>query len=370
MLSSRSAGTLLLLFRGCIAALPLFSWNTVPVFWHAANSSGPFSDAAVDFIARSGFASATLEKSQGLDGPGNTTTFAEERILAAARQLKTANADLPVVAYFNSVLNWPYYRLAASLAMHPSWALQNVSGHPVLLHGDPSFPQPPEGMDVFDFSQTVVQAWFATACSNLTATGALDGCFEDRAGEEGFPGITPATAAAYARGHDAVLRSLQAAVGTNDFIIANNYALPGIRATMLESFNASEGAIEELQALVAAGFIVQAHAGYTADGADNHCASVVNSLAAFLIGAGEGSYFACSRDWQIDPEWPAPGHASDWMTWHPEYSRPLGTPTGPGQRSAAGIWTRAFALGTQVEFDAHSGIGTITWAHALNSTGV
>ena len=67
-----------------------------PVFWHAANSSGLFSDAAVDFIARSGFASATLEKSQGLDGPGNTTTFAEGRILAAARQLKAVNPDLPV----------------------------------------------------------------------------------------------------------------------------------------------------------------------------------------------------------------------------------------------------------------------------------
>jgi len=54
------------------------------------------------------------------------------------------------------------------------------------------------------------------------------------------------------------------------------------------------------------------------DGADNHCASVVNSLAAFLIGAGEGSFYACSRDWQVDPLWPAEGHPSDWMTWHAE----------------------------------------------------
>lgn len=353
-----SAGFLL-----CDATLPLFSWKTVPVFWHAANASGLFNDAAVAFIAKSGFASATLEKSQGLYGPDNATTFAEDRILAAARQLKTANPALPVVAYFNSVLDWPYYRLATELAAHPSWALRNTSGLPVLLNGDPSFPQPPGGMEVFDFSQAPVRTWFTAACANLTATGSLDGCFEDRAGEEGFPGVAPPASAAYARGHDAVLVALQDAVGADDFIVANNYALPGVQATMLENFNASESSITELQSLAAAGYIVQTHAGYAVNGDDNHCASVLNVLAAFLIGAGEGSFFACSRDWQVDPLWPAEGHASDWMTWHPEYSRPLGPPTGPGQRSAEGVWTRTFASGTSVMFNSSSGIGFISWGN-------
>ena len=99
-----------------------------------------------------------------------------------------------------------------------------------------------------------------------------------------------------------------------------------------------------------------------ANGADNHCEGITNSLAAFLIGAGEGSFYACSTDWAVDPLWPAPGHPSDWMTWHAEYSRPLGTPLGLGVRSPAGVWTRAFASGTRVEFNESSGEGTLTWA--------
>ena len=184
-----NVGLLCCLLPCCFAKLPAFSWDTVPVYWHAANYSGLFNDAAVNFIAHSGFASATLEKAQGLYGADNATTYAEDRILAAARQLKAANPTLPVVAYFNSVLNWPYYRLAEEMATHSSWALRNTSGLPVLLAGDPSFPQPAAGMEVFDMSQGVVQAWYAAACSSLTATGSLDGCFQDRAGEESFPNV-------------------------------------------------------------------------------------------------------------------------------------------------------------------------------------
>jgi hypothetical protein len=171
------------------AILPPFSWDTVPVFWHAANYSGLFNDAAIKFIAHSGFASATIEKAQGLYGRDNSTTYAEDRILQAARQLKAANSELAVVAYFNSVLNWPYYRLAAEMAADPSKALLNTSGEPVLLSGDPAFPQPKNGMEVFDFSQASVQDWFVNACTNLTKTGAVDGCFQDRAGEEDFPNV-------------------------------------------------------------------------------------------------------------------------------------------------------------------------------------
>ena len=58
-----------------------------------------------------------------------------------------------------------------------------------------------------------------------------------------------ATSAAYAVGHDAVLRTLQAAVGPTDVIVANNYAIPGVLATMLEEFAASGASIRQLQSL-------------------------------------------------------------------------------------------------------------------------
>jgi hypothetical protein len=157
--------------------------------------------------------------------------------------------------------------------------------------------------------------------------------------------------------------SLQTTVGADKFIVANNYQLSGVKATMLESFDASEASINELLSLVESGqYIVQAHAGYAIDGADNHCDNVTNALSAFLIAAGENCFFACSRDWAIDPEWPLPGHSSDWMTWHPEYSKPLGPPTGPAKRSASGMWTRSFGTGTAVQFDSQTNTGQITWS--------
>ena len=39
-----------------------------------------------------------------------------------------AGRALATVAYFNSVLNWPYYRLASELQRNPSFALVNDSG--------------------------------------------------------------------------------------------------------------------------------------------------------------------------------------------------------------------------------------------------
>ena len=103
-----SLTTALYLLPAGTALLPVFSWATVPIFWHACNVSGPFNPAAVAFITGSGFASATIEKAQGLHGPDGAVTYAEDRITAAAAQLKAANPRLPVLAYFNSVLNWPY----------------------------------------------------------------------------------------------------------------------------------------------------------------------------------------------------------------------------------------------------------------------
>ena len=46
--------------------------------------------------------------------------------------------------------------------------------------------------------------------------------------------------------------------------------------------------------------LVQCHAGYGEDGGDNHCSNnITNSLAAFLIGARENSFYGCSKSWNV-----------------------------------------------------------------------
>ena len=347
------------------AALPAFSWATVPVFFHSCNFSGPFSDAAVAFVAgHASIASVTVEKGQGLDsGDGR---FAEARILDALHAFKAARPALATVAYFNSVLDWPYYALHADMARYPEYALLNDSGLPVLIHGDGSFPQPPQGMEVFGLGNgAATRAWFAAAsCGAITAAGGVDGCFMDRAGPEGFPGVK--NVSAYEAGKLLTLAAMQSAL-PQGFVVANGPPPPlspgpgGVLASMIEFFRADAASVEELAALAARNIIVHAHAYGPCDDATAGFESV---LAAFLLGAGERSYFACSSSWKVDPAWPAA--PTDSLTWHGAFDRPLGAPCGP-YAVAGDVYSRAFgdACRTHVKLNATSGVGTIEWGQAL-----
>ena len=79
----------------------------------------------------------------------------------------------------------------------------------------------------------------------------------------------------------------------------------------------------------------------------------ISLTTAFLIGAGEYSYFGCG-------DWCAEGDDTKPLTWLPEYDKPLGTPKGPAQYNA-GVWTRSFASGTEVMFDTKTNKGTVKW---------
>ena len=63
------------------------------------------------------------------------------------------------------------------------------------------------------------------------------------------------------------------------------------------------------------------------------------SLAAFLIGASNYSYYACTNGW---------GYDNGWELWPADYDRPLGAPLGHASRNSAGVWRRDFALNTSV----------------------
>ena len=168
---------------------------------------------------------------------------------------------------------------------------------------------------------------------------------------------------------------------------------------MRVDFGPSEKCIERLSTAVSKGFIVEVHAGDQPDSSDssigetgkkgkkvNQCINGdTNAMAAFLIAAGEYSYYHCSGDtlpcgtkWSSCQHWPNTGGKDYWLDWLLEYDYPLGAPLGsaqktPSKSSSSGkglhLWTREFATGTKVAFDAGSGNGTISWAHGLVQTG-
>ncbi|XP_065835479.1 uncharacterized protein [Oscarella lobularis] len=321
------------------ARMPTFNWDTVPVFNHMGNESGPFNDAAVRILSR--FPLVTFEKSQGIR---ESSCCAEDKIIAAAKQIKAVNSSVHTIFYLNSVIDFNQYHLHEEFSQRPNLYLRNSSGNIVEIPIGNSTPH----YNVFDFSQEEARQLWSAVCISAYKTGYIDGCFADRAGEKNFRDnkLTLEKEAAYRSGHDKVLQDLQKALGDN-VLIANNYLLSDVGATMIEAFRSNEESIELLQKAVMQKKLVEVHAGYY-----DSCENITDTLAAFLIGAGEYSYYACSAAWSVN---------ADWLVWHPEYDKPLGKPLGLAVKEGE-VYTRRFASGTTASFDISTNKGDIRWA--------
>jgi hypothetical protein len=351
------------------------------VFFHSANESGPWSDAAAERIAM--FSMATFEKNMAHGSGSGAST--EVTGPAACQQIKRINSSVATVYYLNSVIDWPFFSLHEKMLSNPSWRLKDHLGTDMLVVGQWGF----------NFSVAACrEAWMAD-CVAATAAG-CDGCFIDRSNDmyqlnSTKPGMmSPSDADRFEHAHLATLTELNARLkALGKFAINNNEANTslGVTTMMIEDFAASAHCLETLQTAVARGITVQAHAGNYPDegidvsvvdqratatstassgGVDNCAAGITNSLAAFLVAAGEYSYFHCASGWQSEAAWPAAHDA--WLAWRDEYNRPLGAPHGPAKRTGD-VWTRLFGNGTRVVFDGKSGNGTIAWADGTVQTG-
>ena len=339
-------------------AWPRFSWDSPPVFYHSCNFTGPFTDAAIATMAK--FPMVTIEKGQGVTlgtGPGN---YAEDKIVATLKRVKALDANISTIFYYNSVLDWPFYEMHAKLLSNIHLATHDINGELCRQNGDGTFPNHTDMLS-FDFAQEAAREFWASECYNMTQTGYVDGCFSDRA--TGGPSCKQSKEAdaAYAAGHIQVHQELQKLIGNGPLIANHAYDMPGVNAVQIEGFKADNASITVLLECVSNGKIVEAHSGYGEDGtADDHCTKgILNSLAAFLIGAGSRSYYTCSRGWKVQED---PINEA----WHPEYDKPLGTPKGGAVYDAAtSTWSRSFlhAKGTTlVRFDAKTNAGWIAWA--------
>ena len=94
---------------------PPFSWDTVPLFIHGANSSGPLNDTAAKYM--SSFPLATIEKFQDVNNhpicnPNSNEPCEEDRMLLALSQIRSHNKSTRTIFYLNSMLNFPQYNLS------------------------------------------------------------------------------------------------------------------------------------------------------------------------------------------------------------------------------------------------------------------
>lgn len=80
------------------AAPPVFSWDTLPLFVHCSNKSGPLNNEIVSVMATQASFSV-IEKYQCLECAPNFTG-GEDKVIAAAAAIRAVNPNAAVFLYF------------------------------------------------------------------------------------------------------------------------------------------------------------------------------------------------------------------------------------------------------------------------------
>jgi len=367
---------------------PPFSWATVPVFMHSQNKTGPFNDTALEFMAR--FPIVTIGGGQDL---GVKKCCNEEKVVVAARGIKAYNKSTRVLYYQNALINFPQVHLNStvdsSLLLHDKDGKLVSLGQCGHMHG--------VNHTLFDHSNPKMRkAWIDNAVEVVRKNPELiDGVFCDRGGSFAKAAAIDLPCVefesgklrAWDVGHWQMIADLQEAVQqiTKTAVIIGNHVAPtgpmnlkkgsDWSGKMFETFlPVSTNYVppgDQLPVLIGMDSqrIAEVHVDYCSfdqkGGLPAAYTLYEQSLAAFLIGAGEYSYYACTGN--SNQGW---GMNNGWDQWSLDYSRPLGKPLGlAAHNTKTNVWHRKFASGTQVWLDGgaddwKAGWGTpcIQWA--------
>eukprot|EP01079_Euglenida_sp_SAG-EU17-18_P004820 gene4820-4977_t len=116
--------------------VPLWSWDRVPLFMHAAKPEGPFDSGELALI-RDRFLLVTLEKDQGAD----THKPVEQGQQLAGRGIHDWAPGLPVLMYMSSDFVPAGYSALPWVKDHPQWEVTGAGGLPVPGQWDFAFTQ-------------------------------------------------------------------------------------------------------------------------------------------------------------------------------------------------------------------------------------
>ena len=255
---------------------------------------------------------------------------------------------------------------AEYMESHPEFLLHNLSDKPALGWG---------GLHVYDHAQQRVRDLWRDNCLRLTASGAIDGCGADFSDGLKATGLDPVVRADWVAGHEAMLRETTAALGPRGLLVGKDFGQLGdtVNAILREGCTASNATINAYRNLSAFArasgqrLVAQCHFGHPEYTTPLNHTVAENTAAAFLIGAGEDHYFA-TGGWRAKPaDRRGVGDQGNFSShWLPSImGRPLGAPLADAEYDAtSGVWTRRFASGTAVRFDARKNVGSIAWSDA------
>ena len=328
-----------LLFGSAKSALPQFSWDTLPVFFHSSNSSGQYNDDALKVIAK--FQMVTIEKWMGWDVKGIDD---EDEMVLAMMAIKKKNPAVATYFYMNSNRDRPEMTRMYREAAQKSYLLKDDNGQLVKTGGD---------FNVFDLTNPEMREWWLNICLNATKFADGDGCFCDMSASEDAhlkPQPSESIVKSWADGMMNLTQEVQEALGEDKLLIGKKANQSYVKSVQIEYFAPDNNSINSLILGAKVGQVMQAHVSINV----SCTGDLTDYIAAFLIGAGEYAYFGCGN-------WFAEGDDTKPLTWRAEYDKSLGTPKGPAMYKDQ-VWTRSFLSGTIVMFDTKSNHGTINWS--------
>jgi hypothetical protein len=355
---------------------------------HSTGPTGLFSDETLAYLKRVPL--ITMEKQQGVnatDAAGNRVFLWEEDAwAAAAKAIKAVNPAAAVIAWLDTTLiytGWNLdgdtktinhtfnpdankfcangqFRPAEFLERHPEFLLKNSTSQLAITDFG--------GCHVYDHTQARVRQYWRDMCLNLTQAGTIDGCGADfSAGPHnseatntpdtamGFLGVNKSTAEAWLAGQRQMMIDTMAALG-GGLLMGKAPGELGdhVNGVLHESCFKRNSTIITLRNLTqrsrATGqrLVYQCHLDMQYLNND--------TLASFLIGAGKDHYMV-TGSFNFDDD--AAHH------WSPMFDNPLGAPQADAvYDTATATWTRSFASGTHVSFNAKTQVGTIQWGNA------
>lgn len=361
--------------------LPAFSWDTVPRYMHVRKAAA-FTKDEIKYLAK--FPLITFEKSTGIREYGNT----EKGTLEAAKAVKRLNPDAKILYYRNILVHYEMYDADRDLNKIEDPFLSNKSGSQKLVR---------ESVPAYDLRNRKIQTWWLKHAEEMCASRYIDGIFVDgnvKVLESNYLGnLAGAEQQKEIEGayHD-LMRKLRGALDRDKLIIANilrarfpDSGLEYLRAldgSYIEAFeHATRGlsrveylakGIEAFQSAARSGKIIAFTIAMGDNTADAGSAGIDESrqrvsvwtpevqarftyaLALFLICAEEHSYFMANDGYGIDD-----GKSMFWMDAIPEYSNPLGAPTGRAKQRGY-TYTREFEY-AKVIVDLEAESARISW---------
>ncbi len=368
--------------------MPRFSWDTVPMFYHAGKWAGPYSDEEVKMLAGK-YPLVVIEKMHGQNDP-RFEGQVEKAVFLDAKRIKQANPDTKVLFYFNPFVDYRYYSWKTSLPEVPSWALRGPDGQVLCKdRGVVKFVQ-------FDITHPQFMPWWLDKVRLVAEKPQIDGIFIDA-----LPQIVRWPGQKYETwGRSKYLDMRWACHGflretrdaLNGKILINNglFAdvdglfdgglswLDNADGAMVEHFGAfasrdeqgtlrAEKMAREIELIEIAAdrgtivvvkawpgdmhFLSEKHKKFSMQQKLDFAEKKLEfALAAFLIAAQENCYFGYSWGWS---------HSDGWMQWYPEFDKPLGPPQGRAKRDGW-KYTRNFRHAS-VKLDLDKETGEITW---------